>query len=84
VKEDGMVVEEEREIKNLISNFYRNLFSATTGARVEELLSQIAHKVSDDMNTSLLRPFSAEEVKGGLDAIGDFKAPGSDGMTSLF
>jgi len=51
---------------------------------VEELLSQIPHKVSDDMNISLLRSFSAEEVKNGLDSIGDFKAPGSDGMTSLF
>lgn len=32
----------------------------------------------------LLKPFSKEEVKLGLEAIGDLKAPGADGMTSLF
>lgn len=36
------------------------------------------------MNSSLLKSFTAEEVKEGLDAIGDLKAPGVDGMTSLF
>ena len=51
---------------------------------MEELLLQIPPKVSEEMNNSLIRPFMAEDVKGGLDAIGDFKAPGSDGMTTLF
>jgi hypothetical protein len=36
------------------------------------------------MNSSLLRPFIEEEVKVGLDSIGDLKAPGADGMSSLF
>ena len=36
------------------------------------------------MNEMLLKPFSEEGVKVGLDAIGDLKAPGADGMTSLF
>jgi hypothetical protein len=36
------------------------------------------------MNGVLLKPFSKEEVKLGLEAIGDLKAPGADGMTSLF
>jgi hypothetical protein len=83
VKEDGVVVE-EGAIKNLISNFYKSLFTATAGSRMEDLMMQIPPKVSEEMNNSLLRPFTAEEVKGGLDAIGDLKAPGVDGMTSLF
>lgn len=32
----------------------------------------------------LCRPFSAEEVKSALDSIGDLKAPGPDGMPSIF
>jgi hypothetical protein len=36
------------------------------------------------MNRVLLKPFSEDEIKVGLDAIGDLKAPGADGMTSLF
>ena len=68
-------------IKNLISNFYKSLFTATAGSRMEELMMHISPKVSDKMNSSLLWPFTAEEVKGGLDAIGDLKASGVDGMT---
>lgn len=41
-------------------------------------------KVTADMNNSLLRPFTEEEVKAGLNAIGDLKSPGADGMSSLF
>jgi hypothetical protein len=84
VKDDGVVVEDEGTIKNMISNFYKSLFTATAGSRMEELMLQISPKVSHEMNAALLRPFSPEEVKCGLDAIGDLKAPGADGMTSLF
>jgi len=36
------------------------------------------------MNDFLMRPFTAEEVQAALDAIGDLKAPGPDGMPALF
>lgn len=36
------------------------------------------------MNHILTSEFTEEEVKQGLDAIGDLKAPGVDGMSSLF
>lgn len=36
------------------------------------------------MNNSLLCPFTEEEVRDGINAIGDLKSPGADGMTSLF
>jgi hypothetical protein len=36
------------------------------------------------MNDNLTREFSAEEVKNTLDTIRDMKAPGPDGMPSLF
>lgn len=36
------------------------------------------------MNDSLVRPFTGEEVKMALDGIGDLKAPGPDGMPTIF
>jgi hypothetical protein len=36
------------------------------------------------MNAFLLREFLEEEVKNALDSIGDLKAPGPDGMPSVF
>jgi hypothetical protein len=82
VKENGVVVEEG--ISSHIPDFYKKLFTATTGSRMDELLQQVSGRVTEEMNNTLLQPFTAEEVKSGLDAIGDLKAPGSDGMTSLF
>lgn len=84
IAEGGRVVEEEGEIRDLVSNFYRELFLASAGTRMEELMESINPKVSTPMNDGLLQPFTVEEVKMGLDAIGDLKAPGADGMTSLF
>jgi hypothetical protein len=37
-----------------------------------------------EMNEQLCRPFSVEGVKVALDSIGDLKAPGPDGLQSIF
>ena len=81
---DGSIVEQERDILSLVSNYYNNLFTSNAGNRFDELLQNVHMKVSQLMNEMLLKPFLEEEVKAGLDAIGDLKAPGADGMTSLF
>ncbi|WVZ50515.1 hypothetical protein U9M48_001761 [Paspalum notatum var. saurae] len=37
-----------------------------------------------EMNNSLLAPFSSDEVWAAVESIGDLKAPGPDGMPSIF
>jgi len=41
-------------------------------------------KVTEPMNDSLLKDFTADEVRRALDNIGDLKAPGPDGMSVIF
>jgi hypothetical protein len=36
------------------------------------------------MNEMLMAPFTEEEVRKAMFAIGDFKAPGVDGMHAIF
>jgi hypothetical protein len=36
------------------------------------------------MNEKLLAPFSAEDVKKAAFSIGDYKAPGPDGLHAIF
>ncbi|XP_066395797.1 uncharacterized protein [Miscanthus floridulus] len=55
-----------------------------SGNHMEEFLQHVKQSVSNDMNNQLLCEFTEEEVRQGLDAIGDLKAPGADGMSSLF
>ena len=48
------------------------------------LFEKIQPKVSHDMNERLLEPFSPEDVKKAIFSIGDFKAPGPDGLHVVF
>nr|AAM18736.1 putative reverse transcriptase [Oryza sativa Japonica Group] len=50
----------------------------------QNLLDVVDRKVSGAMNESLRAEFTREEVKEALDAIGDLKAPGPDGMPAGF
>lgn len=47
-------------------------------------MKYIDPKVSPSINTSLTRPPSNEEIKTAIEQINPDKAPGPDGMTSLF
>lgn len=84
VQDDGSVVEEDGELQELITNYYKKLFPTNAGNHMEEFLQHVKQSVSNDMNNQLLCEFTEEEVRQGLDAIGDLKAPGADGMSSLF
>jgi hypothetical protein len=84
IPEDGGVVEEPREILELVTNFYNNLFQSHAGNRYNELLPQVPTRVTAGMNEMLIEEYSEEEIKQALDSMGDLKAPGPDGMPALF
>jgi hypothetical protein len=79
-----VVVEEMGAMKEVVTNYFLNLFSSSTGTCMDELLSQIDSRVTPEMNELLCKEFSALEVKEALENIGDLKAPGIDGMPSIF
>jgi hypothetical protein len=84
VKEDGEVVTNATGIHSLVTGYYRSLFTSHAGDRYEELLQHIPTKVTEQMNGDLLRYYSDEEIKYALDSMGGLKAPGPDGMPTLF
>jgi hypothetical protein len=81
---NGGVVEGERELKSLITNYYSSLFKSNAGSDDAELLSNISSRVTPAMNESLLREFSFDDIKEAINSMGDLKAPGPDGMPALF
>jgi hypothetical protein len=48
------------------------------------MMDKIMPRVMDLMNEKSLAPFSAEDVKKAVFSIGDFKAPGPDGLHAVF
>jgi hypothetical protein len=83
-KEDGSVVEEEEAMKEVVTNYFVNLFSSHAGTRIEELMGHIDPRVTQQMNELLCKEFTVKEVEEALHNIGDLKAPGPDGMPSIF
>jgi hypothetical protein len=83
-RDDGSWVEDDEEKRGLISNYFHTLFRSNGPADCRLLLQAVDRKVTGDMNADLVREFSREEVKCALDSIGDMKAPGPDGMPSIF
>jgi hypothetical protein len=84
VKDDGSVVQEKGEIHNLVTDFYKTLFQSRAGLRYDELLQHIPSRVTGEMNDSLMKEYTDEEIKKALDDMGDLKAPGAGGMPALF
>lgn len=84
VPDDGRAVDDEGEMLGVVSNFYKDLSASNVGNSDDELLRHVIAKVTPAMNEGLLREFTDEEIKQGLDGIGDLKAPGQDGMPALF
>jgi hypothetical protein len=81
---DGGIREGNSLIKPIITDYFSELFSTEMSETDHELLQKVQPKVTAYMNEHLLEPFTEEEVKKALHGIGDFKAPGTDGMHAVF
>jgi hypothetical protein len=83
-RDDGVVVEEEEAMQQVATNYFSKLFTSSTGSRMNELLEQIERRVTKQMNEMLCKEFTLKEVIEVLESISDRKAPGLDGMHSVF
>jgi hypothetical protein len=81
---DGIWREGNAQIKPIIQDYFSQLFTSEVEATSQELLQKVKPRVTTEMNERLSSPFTEKEVKEALFAIGDFKAPGTDGMHAIF
>jgi len=83
-KDDGSWVEEEVEKRSFITNYFMSLFRTNGLYDSHELTDVVQRKITEEMNNSLIKEFTPEEVKAVVDSIGDLKAPGPDEMPAVF
>jgi hypothetical protein len=81
---DGIWVEGTDLLKPLVFDYFSNLFSSEVQVTDQAVLEKIAPRITPEMNEKLLAPFSAEDVKKAAFSIGDYKAPGPDGLHAIF
>ena len=82
--EQGDVVTDQQDLEALVVDFYSNLFTAQPNLEPEQIVQHVPHRVTDDMNEGLCKPFTADEVRRALFMMGSNKAPGPDGFTAGF
>lgn len=80
----GNWVETEDGIESLATAYFDSLFTASAPSERDEAVRFITATVTQEMNTSLTRETSEAEIKEAVFAINPDRAPGPDGMTSLF
>ena len=74
----------EKELTDHITEYFSKLFTSKVQHPNQEVLSLVRRRVSNEMNSALLAPYTAEDVRKALFDIGDLKAPGPDGLHAIF
>ena len=82
--EQGSQCDEKESIACVTITYFENIYTTTQPAQVEEVTTAIPTRVTNDMNASLDRVFTREEVVTALKQIHPTKAPSPDGMSALF
>nr|XP_023891716.1 uncharacterized protein LOC112003738 [Quercus suber] len=76
--------DEKEIIARAVVDYFENIYSTAFPTRIEDVVNAIPTKVTEDMNESLSRDLTREEVATALKLIHPTKAPGPDGMSAIF
>lgn len=83
-KADGSWVEGQQNLFEEIFEHYREVYQASPQQNSDFCLSHVPYLISEEMNISLMKPVSNEEVKKAVDGLGALKALGPDGLNGMF
>jgi hypothetical protein len=82
--EQGRTWRKNKDIGKVFIKFYEELFTSQGTDRMEECISWVNTRVTEDMNRRLLHSFSEEEIRKALFQMHPHKAPGLDGFPAAF
>jgi hypothetical protein len=81
---DGSVCSNTDEVHAEVQEFYQALYTSQGSGNMDELLNLVQPVVSGQMNETMDRVYTEDEVKLALFQMAPSKAPGVDGFTAGF
>jgi hypothetical protein len=80
----GQTVENQNDLENMANDYFDTMYTKDDMVAPELIEELVEQKVDLQMNDSLIRDFSDEEIGDALVQIGPLKAPGADGFPVRF
>ena len=82
--ENGIWDETKEGIANVVVSYFEKMYTTSYPSHILEVIDTIPTKISSEMNQSLIKEFTKEEVLVALKQMHPTKAPGPDGMSAIF
>ncbi|KAL0448671.1 UNVERIFIED_CONTAM: LINE-1 retrotransposable element O protein [Sesamum latifolium] len=82
----GMEIVGTEGIRKVIVDYFGAIFSSTRPLEeaMDEVLASVESRVTENMNSQLIRSFTIEEIMQALNQMNPLKSPGPDGMSPIF
>jgi hypothetical protein len=81
---DGSWCLDEDEIQGMAGSYFKSMFTKDSSINPDDVVNLFEHKITDDLNVELCKPYTPEEIADALFQIGPLKAPGPNGLPARF
>jgi hypothetical protein len=81
---DGNIMKNEEKIKEMTTEFFKDLYSTDESVDPEGILHLFQEKINAETNEKLCQDFTDDEISNALFQIGPMKSPGPDGFPARF